>query len=243
MYEIFEDLPRQGPGDYESTKKAFQMVTGIPRQPSILDVGCGSGMQTLDLASLTSGQITAVDNHAPFLSKLQKKSESGNYLATIRTVQGDMTSLDFPAESFDLIWSEGAAYIMGFANALNKWRTLLRSAGSMVISDMVWLKKNPPQEVLDFWANECPYMKFYEDNFPIIDASGWKLVGYFTLPDKSWWSDYYLPCEEKLIEMRKKYHGNTDAEGLFDSFQAEIEIHKKFSEFFGYGFYIILRTD
>jgi hypothetical protein len=69
------------------------------------------------------------------------------------------------------------------------------------------------------------------------------LVGYFSLPDKSWWCDYYPPLEEKLAEMRMKHQSNTDAEGLFDSFHAEIEIHRKYSEFFGYGFYIMQRTD
>ena len=61
MFEIFEDLPRQGPGDYESTKKAFLMLEGLPKDPEILDVGCGVGKQTLALAGLISGRIIAVE--------------------------------------------------------------------------------------------------------------------------------------------------------------------------------------
>lgn len=243
MFEIFEDLPRQGPGDYESTKKAFQMVEGLPVNPEILDIGCGVGMQTLVLAGLTSGRITAVDNHAPFLAKLRDNAESGSYAATVRTVHGDMAALDLPVGSFDLIWSEGAAYLMGFANALNKWRSLLRPAGSMVISEIVWFKKNPPREVSVYWADEIPDMKYYEDNFPIINEAGYKVVGYFSLPGESWWSDYYHPLEEKLVEMRKKHQDNTEARGLFDSFHAEIEMHRKYSPYFGYGFYIMERSD
>lgn len=55
MYEFFGALPRQGPGDRESTRKAFRMVEGLPQKPEILDLGCGTGKQALDLASLTTG--------------------------------------------------------------------------------------------------------------------------------------------------------------------------------------------
>ena len=57
IYEVFNaDLPRQGPGDNKSTKKAFSYLE-LPSDPCILDVGCGNGMQTLELARLTNGGI------------------------------------------------------------------------------------------------------------------------------------------------------------------------------------------
>jgi len=43
FYEIFEDLPRQGAGDQEFTKKTLSMVAGLPENPEILDIGCGMG--------------------------------------------------------------------------------------------------------------------------------------------------------------------------------------------------------
>lgn len=243
MFEIFENLPRQGPGDSRSTQKAFQMLDMLPDNPEILDIGCGGGSQTFDLAGLTSGRITAVDNHVPFLEMVKLKAQSKQYSAEITTIQGDMAALNFQPENFDLIWSEGAAYIMGFTNALNQWRNLLRPTGFMVISEIVWFQKKQPQELQDYWATECPEIKYYEDNFPIIENAGYKLIGYFPLPDKSWWSDYYHPLEQQLITMRKEYHGNTQAEELFDSFQAEIELHRKYSDFYGYGFFIMQRND
>jgi SAM-dependent methyltransferase len=243
MFEIFEDLPRQGPGDYESTKKAFLMLEGLPKDPEILDVGCGVGKQTLALAGLISGRIIAVDNHEPFLAQLREKVRSGKYDAVVQTHQGDMAALDFPAGSFDVIWSEGAAYIMGFANALEKWRPLLRPAGSMVISEIVWFEKEPPREVSEYWANEVPDMKYFEDNFPVIARAGYSVVGYFPLPSESWWSDYYHPLEKKLAEMRTTYRDDTEAQGLLDSFQTEMEMHRKYSPYFGYGFYVMRRND
>ena len=69
--ELHNDIPRGGPGDFECTRRAFGMLAGLGRQPSILDVGCGPGVQTLDLAALSDGSITAVDNHEYFLGRLR----------------------------------------------------------------------------------------------------------------------------------------------------------------------------
>jgi hypothetical protein len=38
FFEIFESLPRQGPGDRASTEKAFRPLEGLPERPDILDL-------------------------------------------------------------------------------------------------------------------------------------------------------------------------------------------------------------
>jgi len=48
--ELTEGLPRQGPGSSEATLRALRMVDGLSSRPRILDVGCGPGAQTIDLA-------------------------------------------------------------------------------------------------------------------------------------------------------------------------------------------------
>lgn len=67
FFEIHQNLPREAPGDNASTRQAFSLLTNVPPQPKILDIGCGPGMQTIELAKLTNGQITAVDTHQPYL--------------------------------------------------------------------------------------------------------------------------------------------------------------------------------
>ncbi len=73
FYEIFSNLPRQGPGDQKSTLKAATSIDGINDGAEILDVGCGTGTQTIELLKYFGGKVTAVDNHQPFLDVLITK--------------------------------------------------------------------------------------------------------------------------------------------------------------------------
>ena len=241
-YEIFESLPRQGPGDAESTRKAFDKLTGLPKHPEILDIGCGSGGQTLVLAKLSSGNITALDNHEPFIKKFNHDAKKAGCADRIQSIVGDMRVIGYPKESFDLIWSEGAAFVMGFDNALKAWRPLLRPKGYLAVSELVWFKKRAPKEVKDFFAREYPDMRYYKDINPVIESSGYKMIDYFPLPGESWWTHYYTPAEKKLVALRRKYQGNQDAQAIFDSFQLEINMHRKYSQYYEYGFYIMQKA-
>ncbi|MFP4120539.1 MAG: class I SAM-dependent methyltransferase [Coleofasciculus sp.] len=148
FFEIHQNLPREAPGDNASTRKAFSLLTNVPPQPKILDIGCGPGMQTIELAKLTDGQITAVDTHQPFLDELQRRALAEGVSDNINPVNQSMLSLDFVPHIFDILWSEGAIYIMGFETGLKSWRTLLKTGGYLVVSELCWLQQNPPIKAL-----------------------------------------------------------------------------------------------
>jgi ubiquinone/menaquinone biosynthesis C-methylase UbiE len=112
FFEVYGTLPQAGPGDDASTAQAYKMIKGLPAGPNILDIGCGPGRQTLELARLSQGQIIALDNHQPFLDKINKDAAKTGLTQYITTVNQDMNKINFPAGSFDLIWSEGALYQM-----------------------------------------------------------------------------------------------------------------------------------
>ena len=90
FFEIHSGLPREGPGDEASTARALDLVRGMPAKPTILDVGCGPGAQTLVLARLTGGMVTAVDNHAPFLDDLRGRAARAGLAERIQTVNASM---------------------------------------------------------------------------------------------------------------------------------------------------------
>src|SRR4029453_8920749 len=124
-----------GPGDHDCTARALALARPLPAQASVLDIACGPGMQTLDLATLLpDARIVALDNHAPFLAEAQRRAVAGGAADRIATVLGDIAALPVAAGSFDLQWCEGAAYILGLARALRAWRPLLRPGGRLALT-------------------------------------------------------------------------------------------------------------
>lgn len=52
------------------------------------------------------------------MNELRERAKAARVAERIAMLAGDMQALPFPPQRFDLIWAEGAAYIMGFAQAL-----------------------------------------------------------------------------------------------------------------------------
>ncbi len=237
FFEIHHNMSRQGPGSFYSTKRAFDMIE-LPSQAHILDVGCGPGEQTFNLAQLTDAHISAVDFYQMYVDDVQHKITDKNLSHQISVHQGDMNNLPFSPDSFDLIWSEGAIYIMGFENGLKKWRTVLKPNGCMAVSDITWLRDDPPDHLKAYWLAEYP-VKSIEANLQIIQQCGYHLIGHFGLPARDWWDDYYSLIESRLPKIREQCKDDPDALQVIDMEATEMDMHKKYSDYYGYVFYIM----
>ncbi|AHJ28813.1 class I SAM-dependent methyltransferase [Nodularia spumigena CS-584] len=123
FFQIHQNIPREGPGDSISTKNAFLKLVDLPPHPKIIDIGCGPGFQTLDLASLTNGTIIAIDNHPFYVNELKQKVLQQGLSEKITVINADMFALDFPDASFDIIWAEGSIYIIGSGLTQNHEKT------------------------------------------------------------------------------------------------------------------------
>lgn len=243
FFEIFNNLPRGGPGDNESTRKAFSSLRDLPERVHFLDIGCGPGMQTIELAKLINGQIIALDNHQPFVDKLNTEAKREGLENKIKTVNNSMFSMDFKKEQFDVIWSEGAVYIYGFESALKDWRIFLKNEGYFIVSELAWIRDQPPQEIKEFFQEEYPPMKSNEENIQIIKDSNYDFVDSFILPESSWWNNYYIPYEKQVSILKKKYRNEKEKTSLLDSALIEIELFRKYSKYYGYVFYIMQNQD
>ena len=87
------------------TRKAFQALPSI-KNPIILDIGCGSGVPTMELAKLTNGTIIALDNDQLALDKLHEKIKEKRLNERIKTVKCSLHEMNFQDESFDVIWAK-----------------------------------------------------------------------------------------------------------------------------------------
>lgn len=239
FYDIFNDLPRQGPGDKQSTRKAINLIETNNLHPRILDIGCGTGMQTFELAHQIGGEIFAVDNNDAYLNELTQRASKFGYTDNIQVLNENMNNLPFPEKYFDLIWAEGSIYIMGFGSGLKYLQTFLKKNGYIAATEISWLRDEQPQTLKDFWRQEYAEMHTVEENEAMIRECGYHLVESFVLPSSAWWDNFYNPLEKRLRQMRIKYLDNDQALELVEFVQLEIDLYRKYPDFYGYVFYIM----
>jgi SAM-dependent methyltransferase len=239
FYEIYEAMPRQGPGARESTERALRLLPPLTRRHRILDIGCGSGTQTIDIARATDAQIVAVDNHAPFISQLTRRAAELGLADRIAAQVGDMNDLRFPDGSFDVIWSEGAIFIMGFAKGLAAWRRLLAPGGHVVVSEFCWLRDNPPAELREMFIGDDSDVGDADARRKAVAASGYRLLADFVLPAAGWRDNYHVPLADSLERFCAAHAGDPEALEVANRSRREIELCCKYPEYFGYVFFVM----
>jgi SAM-dependent methyltransferase len=239
FFEIFDGLPRQGPGDEASTLKALALVPALGPHARALDLGCGTGSQTRVLARNSPGRIVAIDNHPPFVEEANRHARALNIADRAEARVGDMRQLDFAPHSFDLIWCEGAIYVVGFEAGLRAWRPLLAPGGHLAVTEVCWSTPDPPSECATFWTREYPAISDPATLLTIVTQCGYDIVGHFALPTAAWWDDYYAPLARHIADFRARHRDEADAQELADQIQREIDIWHAYSDFYHYRFFVM----
>ena len=198
------------------TRQAFVSLPRIEK-PHILDFGCGSGNPTLELAKLSEGTIVGVDIDEKELKKLDRKIVQKGLSSRISTRKCSVMDIDFPVETFDIIWAEGSLHIVGFEKGLKKLRPLLKSKGFLVIHDGV---------------------KGVSGNLKKLPDLGYSLVNQFRLPDDEWWVNYFEP----LSRLIKEYSKNPENTEIVEKYQNQLNMFRKNPKENISGFYVFQKT-
>jgi len=198
------------------TRKAYQLLPAHDR-PRILDIGCGSGLQTIELARLGQGEVVGFDPDEAALSRLRQRVEQAGLSSRIQVVQASMYDTGFDDAGFDILWEEGVLHLLDSSLSLPECRRLLKPDGFLVM-----------HETLEWFDGVREKLSKY----------GFAFRDQHLLPKNYWWTDYGAPLEERIIEFRKT-HGAAAESAELSRHESDVAWMKKAENQLDCGFFIV----
>lgn len=244
LIDLHKNAERQGPGGDEETEKALSLARIDRAAPlKIADIGCGTGASTLLLARLLNARITAVDFLQDFLQVLESRAESQGLSEKITPLCCSMDKLPFVNGEFDVIWSEGAIYNIGFEKGVTDWYRYLKPGGMLIVSEITWITASRPSELQKYWEGEYPEIDMPSSKIGVLENSGYSPIGYFVLPEHCWLDNYYRPMQARFEDFLERNRNSEEARAIVEAENREIELYEKCKAHYSYGVYIARKLD
>lgn len=236
--EYFAGIERQGPGSPEVTATALSFTDNLNNESRIVDLGCGTGGQTIVLAQHAPGKVTGIDLFPHFIDVFNSNAAKLNLQNRVKGIVGSMDNLSFQDEELDLIWSEGAIYNIGFERGLNEWRKFLKKGGYIAVSEASWFTVERPEEIEAFWNDAYAEIDTISNKTAQMQRAGYIPVATFILPENCWTEHFYKPQIKAQEVFLQKYAGNKTAEEFIANQRHEEQLYYKYKAYYGYVFYI-----
>lgn len=235
---LFGGMDQLGPGSDAWTVHALRSLP-VQDFSVVVDAGCGTGRQTLALARALGTVVHAVDTHAPFLADVTRRAQAAGVGHLVRTHEMDMKDIAAVFRDIDLLWSEGAAYSIGFDNALAVWADAIRPGGCAVVSELAWLVDAPPDDARAFFASAYPDMRSVDANRAGAEAAGYRVLETETLPRDAWVTGYYAVLEPRARALAE--HPDASVRAMAEETLREIEVFERSGDAYGYVLYLLRR--
>ena len=235
---LFAGMDKLSPGD---DSLSLYVLRSLPehRFEVVVDAGAGAGRQTFVLADELKTPIDAVDSYQPFLNRLRQRAKDKGCAQLVRTHCMDMKDIPSVFPTIDLLWAEGAAYNIGFPNALATWAKAIRPNGFAVVSELCWLCDQIPDAAGDFFRSGYPQMRSVPQNIAIAEEAGYKIFNTYTLPKEAWVKDYYDVLEPRAKSLVN--HSDVAVRDFAAETLKEIGTFKIAEDSYGYVFFVLQR--
>ncbi|MEV0603292.1 methyltransferase domain-containing protein [Streptomyces sp. NPDC050315] len=194
-----------------AANSAAYLLDSLKPHMKILDIGCGPGTITADLAALVpDGSVTGLE-HAPGVLEQARAVADGRGLTNVHFAVGDVHALDYPDDTFCVVHAHQVLQHVGDpVQALREMRRVTAPGGIVAVRDadygtMTWY---PDVTGMDEWLDL--YQRVAQANGGYPDGGrrlrSWALAAgfapeavtstvsgwcYATPEERAWWSDLW----------------------------------------------------
>lgn len=240
--EYFSTLERQGPGSPEITLKALGFIDNLHPESRIADIGCGTGGQTMVLANHAPGHLTGIDLFPLFIDLFNRNAATHHLSNRVHGIVGTMENLPFQHGELDLIWAEGSIYNIGFKRGISAWRPFLKPGGYLAVTEASWFTATRPEPIESFWKDAYPEIDTIPVKVAQMQEAGYVPVATFILPETCWTDQFYTPQAAMQETFLAKHPENMTAAQLVANERREAALYQQYKAFYGYVFYIGMKT-
>ena len=153
--EILKTLPEDALASYCGVGNIFRLGP-INRGETVLDIGCGAGVDTLVAAIMVGpeGKVTGIDLIPEMLSQARINLEKTS-LKNVSFEEGSAEELPFPEKTFDVVISNGVFNLIpDKMKALREVFRVLKSSGRFLLADQILMGDTPAdtESMVENWA-------------------------------------------------------------------------------------------
>jgi ubiquinone/menaquinone biosynthesis C-methylase UbiE len=147
------------PGGRVATEQLLKRAAISPSD-RVLDVGCGVATTAITVTSRFGASVTAVDISPVMLERAQAAVRDAGLESRVALQEGDILSLPFPDDSFNVVIAEAVTMFVDRARAARELVRVCRPGARVLATEFMW-RRPPSEEAREvFLGQVCPGLKF-----------------------------------------------------------------------------------
>jgi len=235
-------------GGLEATEMLIRECD-IGPEDSVLEVGCGVGQTTVLLVKRCGCHVTGLDISEGMINFASKRARKHGVSDKTEFKQGDISSLPFDADRFDVILSESVtSFAPDHAEAIQEYARVLRPGGFLGMNEGLYLKEDVPEEILAWFTQDASgggHTRTLESWKKLLQDAGFHLEAVEVHPPdisqefggllKRYGCSGFLGIMARMLRM---YLRDPEYRSFVREVQADGVVPKNLSEYFGYGIFV-----